>query len=257
MAVLNGHYTVARAMAILPGSACPPSRSNVKFRIDGGVEMAIVGSRITATLVVMCTYLLPLVATAQGSTSGTAAGEPEGGQMSMRGDGKGEMHMQMDMLRADNQAPLGVMGGDMMMKGMWMLTYQFMRMEMDGNLIGTDSVSPEQIVTTVPNRFFGAPGQPPTLRVVPTKMTTDMHMVGAMYAPTDWLTLMGMVPYIKRSMDHVTFQGPVGTTRLGNFTTESSGIGDVKLMGLFRAWESVTHKVHLNAGLSLPTGSNR
>jgi len=175
--------------------------------------------------------------------------------MSMGGDGNAGMNMPMDMLRADSHAPLGVVGGDMMMKGKWMVSYRYMRMEMADNLIGTDNVSPEEIVTTVPNRFFGLPGQPPTLRVVPTKMTTEMHMLAAMYAPTDWLTLMGMVSYVDKSMKHVTFQGPAGTTRLGTFTTKSSGLGDIKLMGLFRAYDSGVHSVHLNAGLSLPTGS--
>ena len=175
--------------------------------------------------------------------------------MSMGGDGNAEMNMPMGMLRADSLAPLGVVGGDLMMKGMWMFSYRYMRMEMADNLIGTDNVSPEQIVTTIPNRFFGMPGQPPTLRVVPTEMTSQMHMFSAMYAPTDWLTLMGMVPYVDKSMKHVTFQGGMGTTRLGTFTTESRGLGDVKLMGLFRAYDSGLHSVHLNAGLSLPTGS--
>jgi hypothetical protein len=182
-------------------------------------------------------------------------GANESSQMSMEGHEQSAMHMQMGMMRADNQAPFGVMGADMMRKGMWMVTYRYMRMEMEDNLIGTDSVTPEQIVTTVPNRFFGIPGQPPTLRVVPTEMSTDMHMFSAMYAPTDWLTIMGMVPYLDRSMDHVTFQGPVGTTQLGTFTTNASGFGDLKLMGLFRLWEEGQHRLHLNAGLSFPTGS--
>jgi hypothetical protein len=66
---------------------------------------------------------------------------------------------------------------------------------------------------------------------------------------------MGMVPYVDKSMDHVTFQGPSGTTRLGQFTTRSSGMGDIKLMALYRVWHSGSDQVHLNIGLSLPTGS--
>jgi hypothetical protein len=209
--------------------------------------------RLRPVLLFACVALLSDAVVSQEAKTGAMEGSNGGHQMSMRGDGHGGMSM--EMMRADSHAPLGVMGADTMMKGMWMLSYRYMRMEMDGNLIGEDSVSPEQIVTTVPNRFFGLPGQPPTLRVVPTEMTTDMHMFGAMYAPTDRITLMAMFPYLDRSMDHVTFQGPAGTTRLGTFTTEASGLGDIKLMGLFRVWESGAHKVHLNAGLSLPTGS--
>ncbi len=158
-------------------------------------------------------------------------------------------------LRADSHAPIGVMGDHMHEAGEFMLSYRFMRMDMDGNRDGTDELSPATIATTVPNRFFGTPGQPPTLRVVPLDMTMDMHMLGAMYAPTDWLTLMAMGMYIEKTMDHVTFQGGMGTARLGSFTTRANGWGDTKLTGLIRLFQDHRHHVHLNAGLSLPTGS--
>lgn len=158
-------------------------------------------------------------------------------------------------LRADSHAPIGVMGDHMHGEGEWMVSYRFMRMNMEGNRIGTNSVSPETIATTVPNRFFGTPMQPPTLRVVPTEMTTDMHMFGGMYAPSDKLTLMLMANYIDREMDHITFAGGAGTTRLGTFTTKAKGLGDTKASALIRLYEDNTHHVHFNAGVSLPTGS--
>lgn len=157
--------------------------------------------------------------------------------------------------RADGHAPIGVMGDHMHAKGEWMLSYRFMRMEMKNSRDGSSSISPEEIVTSVANPFFGQPMQPPTLRVVPTQMTMDMHMFGAMYAPNDWLTLMIMGSYLKKDMDHVTFMGPVGTTVGGEFTTRSSGFGDTRIGGLIRLYDDETHHFHLNAGLSLPTGS--
>ena len=157
--------------------------------------------------------------------------------------------------RADSHAPIGVMGDHMHAKGEWMLSYRFMRMEMKNSRDGSSSISPEEIATMVANSFFGQPMQPPTLRVVPTQMTMDMHMFGAMYAPTDWLTLMLMGSYLKKDMDHLTFMGPAGTSIRGSFTTRSSGFGDTKIGGLIRLYEDDTHHFHLNAGLSLPTGS--
>ncbi len=157
--------------------------------------------------------------------------------------------------RADSHAPIGVMGDHRHKAGEWMLSYRFMRMEMAGTRDGTNSLSPEEIVTTVPNRFFGAPMQPPTLRIVPLEMTTDMHMAGVMYAPTDWLTLMAMGQYIDREMEHVTFAGGMGTTRLGNFTTEAKGLGDSSVSGLIGLYDDDVHHLHVNAGFSLPTGS--
>ena len=66
----------------------------------------------------------------------------------------------------------------------------------DGSRDGTDTLSPQDIATTVPNRFSGLPMQPPTLRVVPLEMTMDMHMVGAMYGLSDRVTLMAMGNYL-------------------------------------------------------------
>ncbi|GAB4525569.1 MAG: transporter [Amphiplicatus sp.] len=160
---------------------------------------------------------------------------------------------------AKYHAPIGVMGDHMHDKGEVMFSYRFMRMEMEGSRIGTDSVSPETIVTTVPNRFFGRPMQPPTLRVAPLRMTMDMHMLGAMYAPTDWLTLMAMGMLVDKEMDHVTFQGASGTTELGAFRTKTFGIGDMTVGGLVRLFDSaaggIRHRAHLNLALSLPSGS--
>lgn len=158
-------------------------------------------------------------------------------------------------LRADSHAPIGVMGDHMHKQGEWMVSYRFMRMHMEDNRNGTNGLSPEEIATTVPNRFFGLAGQPPTLRVVPTEMTTDMNMVGGMVAPTDWMNLMLMANYLDREMDHITFAGGAGTTRLGTFTTKAKGWGDTKVSSLLRLYEDQTHHLHLNAGVSLPTGS--
>ena len=158
-------------------------------------------------------------------------------------------------LRADGHAPIGVMGDHRHKTGEVMLSYRYMFMDMRGNRTGDDSISVAAIATTVPNRFAGMPGQPPTLRVVPTDMQMQMHMFGAMYAPSDRVTLMAMLPWIDKTMDHVTFQGGMGTTRLGGFETNSSGWGDVKLSALIGLASKGEHGLHLNFGVSLPTGS--
>ncbi len=157
--------------------------------------------------------------------------------------------------RPDSHAPVGVMGDHTHQTGEIMLSYRYMHMEMQGNLDGTSSRSPEAIVSTEANRFANPPMQPPNLRVVPTKMTMQMHMLGAMYAPSDRVTLMGMVNYAEKEMQHVTFMGPMGTTRLGTFTTATSGIGDTSLAALIKVFDGNTSHWHITAGVSLPTGS--
>ncbi|MBT6579458.1 MAG: transporter [Cellvibrionales bacterium] len=140
-------------------------------------------------------------------------------------------------------APIGVMGDHMHKKGEWMFSYRYMSMSMEGNLQDDNSVAPETIVSS------GLP-----LRVVPIDMTTDMHMLGAMYAPNDQLTLMLMVNYIEKEMDHLTFQGMSGITRLGVFTTETSGMGDTKIGALYSLRSDDSTNIHLNLSLSIPTG---
>lgn len=152
---------------------------------------------------------------------------------------------------AAGHAPIGVMGDHLHKKGEWMLSYRYMHMNMQDNRIGKNNVSPEFIVNNIANPFAG----PPTLRVVPTKMTMDMHMLGAMFAPSDHLTLMAMLPILSNDMEHITFSAMNPNQKLGTFTTRSSGIGDLALSGLIGLYENGTTKIHFNAGLSVPTGS--
>ncbi|RBI72695.1 transporter [Roseovarius sp. TE539] len=158
-------------------------------------------------------------------------------------------------LRADGHAPIGVMGDHRHSTGEVMLSYRFMRMDMAGNQIGTTGISPTAIATSLPNRFAGMPGQPPTLRIVPTEMEMDMHMFGAMYAPNDRMTLMAMVPILRKSMNHLTFSGAAGPTVLGGFNVKTEGLGDIKASALVGLWTGGNSALHANLGLSLPTGS--
>lgn len=148
-------------------------------------------------------------------------------------------------------APVSIMGDHTHDKGDWMVSYRFKRMHMAGNRQGTDSISPAQIVTTIPN-----PNAPPaTLRVVPTEMDMDMHMFGGMYGLTEKITIMAMAMYMKKDMDHITFAGGAGTTELGRFTTKSNGWGDSAVTGLYKLYTTDTIAVNLSLGLSAPTGS--
>lgn len=158
---------------------------------------------------------------------------------------------QASALRADSHAPIGVMADHTHSKGEWMISYRYMHMAMEENRLAREDITPEEIVSTQGNP--NAP--PPNLRVVPLEMTMQMHMLGAMYAPGDKVTLMVMIPHVALTMDHLTFQGGMGTNRLGEFTTESSGIGDVRLGGLFSLPSAPGSRFHVTAGLSLPTGA--
>jgi hypothetical protein len=153
--------------------------------------------------------------------------------------------------RAITHAPIGVMGDHLHKKGEFMMSYRFINMQMSGNIQGSDNISNDDIVTTIAN-----PNAPPaTVRVVPKDMSTNMHMLGYMYAPTNDITLMAMISYIDRDMTLTTYQGMMGTTVLGDFDSGSSGLADSKIAVLYRLFDSPKHKLHANLGWIIPTGS--
>jgi hypothetical protein len=156
---------------------------------------------------------------------------------------------------ASTHAPIAVMGDHVHEKGEVMISYRYMNMDMQGSRLGGDAISDNTIATTIPNRFFGTPGQPPTLRIVPTEMTMEMHMFGLMYAPNDSVTLMAMLNYVEKDMTHTTYRGGRGTNVLGQFVTKTKGVGDTPLAALVTLANSPTYKLHGTIGISLPTGS--
>lgn len=129
--------------------------------------------------------------------------------------------------------------------------------EFEGLIQGKDSISAETAVTTAPNRFFGDPMQPPTLRVVPNSAQADVLFPYANFALNDKVALVGLIPLIKKKTVLQTFAGPAGTNSLGTNTVRSEGIGDVKFGTILKAYtsEGNKHNVLLDIVLSAPTGS--
>jgi len=109
-----------------------------------------------------------------------------------------------------------------------------MRMPMADNLQGTSTVSTASVL--------GA------FLVTPVSMDGTVHVPGIMFAPSDRVTLMGTVRYVDNSMNHVT-------RRNMNFRADASGLGDTNLSALIGLKQHGSVRVHLNAGVSLPTGS--
>jgi hypothetical protein len=149
--------------------------------------------------------------------------------------------------RPDGHAPISVMGDHMHEMGEWMVSYRYMSMEMENLMKGSDSVTLDsQLGTTSVGDF----------EMVPTKMTMDMHMFGVMHAISDEWTIMGMINYLDNEMD-MTMAHFMGTMRHDHaMAAKSSGLGDLKLVGLYDLanWDH-GRRIHLNLGLSLPTGS--
>jgi len=128
--------------------------------------------------------------------------------------------------RPDAHAPISVMGEHRHHQGEWMWSYRYMRMSMSG---------------------LSAPAT--GYRMSPKRMSTDMHMLGAMVAPSDQITLMAMVPYLFKSMD-MKNNNNLGMT----MTNQSSGIGDAQLGMLVTLFSHQGKQAYLNTGISVPLG---
>ena len=134
---------------------------------------------------------------------------------------------------APGLTPPGIMMGG---AGTWMLGYRYSIDRMDGNLVGTRRISDAAVL----NQFMASP----------TDMTMQMHMGSLMFAPTDKLALMVMVPYVIKSMDHV-----MGMNE--RFRERAKGIGDVEVSASYSLYSraDLRHRLLVNLGASLPTGS--
>ena len=132
------------------------------------------------------------------------------------------LDMSLESLMEVEGMPIDVLTTHIHPKGEWMIRYQFMTMPMEGNRVGADPVSTEDVLEGY--------------KVSPTRMTMQMHMVNVMYGWTDDLTLMVMIPFVQSSMDHVTRSG-------ASFTTDASGLGDVSLMAHYNMALRGSHRV--------------
>ncbi len=140
--------------------------------------------------------------------------------------------------RPDGHAPISVMGDHTHGKGEWMFSYRYMYMNMEDLKRGNNDEESANVLLPNGGNYM----------VTPTSMPMNMHMLGAMYAPSDRITLMLMANYISMEMDHLTGMG-------GMFTTEASGFGDMQLAFMYKFFNKKRQQLHGQVGFSIPTGS--
>lgn len=136
--------------------------------------------------------------------------------------------------RPDGHAPISVMGDHMHHKGGLMFSYRYMTMAMRELRQGTEDASNMDAFANY--------------MVAPQNMTMNMHMLGAMYAPSDKLTLMVMANYVENDMNLQMMSGM-------NFDTSSGGLGDVSVSALYRLLNKNRKALHAELGITIPTGS--
>ncbi|MFV9551588.1 nitrous oxide reductase accessory protein NosL [Algibacter sp. PT7-4] len=150
-------------------------------------------------------------------------------------------HNHHNHYRPDAHAPIGVMGDHLHSKGGLMLSFRYMNMTMEGNKSGTNNTSN----TTIYNNYM----------VAPQEMKMNMYMLGIMYAPSNKITLMLMQNVKKNNMNLTANMMMNGMPMLNNFSTNSSGFGDLSIGALYGVFNNHKTAFHLNGSLSIPVGA--
>lgn len=146
-----------------------------------------------------------------------------------------------DHFRPDAYAPIGVMGDHLHHKGSLMFSFTFMGMQMNGMQQGTEKLDNADVFENY--------------MMVPQEMNMKMYMLGAMYAPTNHLTFMFMQNYFVKDMDAKMKMLMNGLPVYTDFSTASSGWGDLSLEALYGVLNIAHSSLHLNAGLNFPVGN--
>jgi len=142
--------------------------------------------------------------------------------------------------RPDAHAPIGVMGDHLHSKGSFMVSFRYMDMTMKENKMGANNISN----TEIHNNYI----------VAPNEMEMKMQMLGFMYAPSDNITLMLMQNFIKKNMSSTAKMMMGGMDMMEDFSTKSSGLGDMKLSALINLFNNHKTSLHINSSINIPVG---
>lgn len=187
-------------------------------------------ARALLCLLLLTTLLSPVYAQAEGEGGCATCGK--GSQNAQGTDDLLELDLEQLMML--DVVQVTVPGAHWHWEGDWMVGLSHMHLEQNGNLQGTTSVSDAQVLAQYPT--------------IHTSMQMDMTMLMVMYGVSDDVTLNFMLPYTTMSMPHVNRAGQ-------RFTTHSSGFGDISLTAITPLFDDYPHRVQVEAGITLPTGS--
>ena len=133
--------------------------------------------------------------------------------------------------------PIGVFGEAVHHSGEVKLSYRLQVGNQQGLQEGRTEIQPSQIETSYPGGS------------VPLSLRSYAHVIELTWKPAESVTLFVTLPFYERTLD----QFVVSTGQ--RYSDSVRGFGDVILNGLYRVFADEVHRVHLNLGLSLPSGS--
>ena len=137
------------------------------------------------------------------------------------------------------QPPIGVFGEEVHARGDVKLSYRIHRESFEDLMQGQDRVSGSTVAAAYPGGS------------IPTAFTSTSHIVELMWKPIDELTVLVTLPFIEKQLDQVEVATGQG------YSLSVGGFGDVVFSALYRVHVSNGRRIHLNLGLSLPSGSTR
>jgi len=176
--------------------------------------------------------------------------------------------------RPDSHAPISVMGDHLHKKGEVMFSYRYMGMDMSMGGMGHEESHDDMAImepgieehsaddhsmdmtdtdhlhdVTKAHNGVDHSDEFTTLTDKHT-MSMEMHMLEAMYGLSDDTSVMAMLPFWRNQMDH----GAHGATDEGSLITRNEGMGDLSLSVMQSIYQENAQRIHLTAGMSLPTG---
>ena len=139
------------------------------------------------------------------------------------------------------QPPIGVFGEAVHGSGEVKLSYRLQVENFAGLMDGESRVSPAAVGPAYPGGS------------VPSSLRSYAHIVELTWKPSDLATLFITLPFYERTLTQYVV-APDGSLAQP-YRVSVRGFGDLILNGLYRVFADDIHRVHLNLGLGLPSGS--
>lgn len=152
--------------------------------------------------------------------------------------------------QSTDASPAGIIISHSHPIGGWMLSYNYMRMDMRHNFSRTHRVSDESIW----NDYLFSPQD----------MNMDMHMLMAMHGITGRFSVMVMANYLSSNMTlqalpgsgipHHHSDGSISLSYITSHSHKTSGLGDFKLWAIYKVLNGQGSSLVVSAGLNIPSG---
>ena len=139
------------------------------------------------------------------------------------------------------QPPIGVFGEAVHDSGEVKLSYRLHVENFAGLMDGENRLGVGEVALAYPGGS------------VPSSLRSYAHIIELTWKPTEAATVFVTLPFYERTLSQyvVASDGSLGQP----YNVSVRGFGDVILSGLYRVFVDEVHRIHLNLGLSLPSGS--